>query len=113
MAQTCGKSIREGTAHLRVGRGQTAAPVRQPDASRLAEADGQSTTCRRVEGAGGKGTNHRDQLEDFPESEPQRPPGECTTTNRSCELAERPWRPIHVVAGRKCAQHDAEYAGET
>jgi hypothetical protein len=113
MAQTCRKSIREGAAHFRAGRGQTTAPVGQPDASRLAEADGQGKTCRRVEGAGGKGANHRDQFEDFPESESQRPPGERTTTNGSGELTERCWRPSHVVAGRKCAQHDREYASKT
>src|SRR5579864_8070069 len=112
MAQAGGKSIRKGATNLRVGRRQPSAPIAEPDASCLAQTDSHSEAGGRIERAGGKCANHWDQFEDFPKSEAQRPPSQCTASDGPGELAERCSRPGEIVADRKCTQHEREYARE-
>src|SRR5579864_2432844 len=99
MAQAGGKSVGKGATHLRVGRGQAAAPIGEPHASRFAETDSHGKTGRRIKRARCQGAKHWDQLEDLPKSETQRPPADCAASDGPGELTERRWRPCHVVAG--------------
>src|ERR1700726_4650293 len=68
------KSVREGAPPLVVGPRQAPAPMAEPYASGLADADRHRESRPRVERSGRQSADHRNELEDLPKAVSEGPP---------------------------------------